>query len=349
MTMNDANDITITQTPWGTHQGQAVFLFRLANAHGAYVEVTNYGATWVSAVVPDRAGTQGHVVLGFPSLEGYLEDRCYMGSTVGRFANRIARARFTLGGNEYTLDAIDGVNTNHGGRAGFHARVFSYEQRHNGLLFSYTSPAGDGGYPGTLTLRVEYTWNDAQELAVSYTAVTDQKTVANFTNHAYFNLATDGTMLDHVLSVRASHILAATPDYIPTGEVIDAGNKQLKDSIVRHRVTRQGDRLEGLNDYYILDKRARDAEPAAVLYDRASGRQMEVFTSYPGLMVYTADYLTSEQPGHTGSLYKPFGGICIECQYYPDSPNHAHFPSTTLAVGEEYRQWIVFKFSTHER
>lgn len=346
--MNDVSDITITKIPWGTHQAEAVFLFRLTNTHGAYVEVTNYGATWVSAVVPDRAGKKGHVVLGFPSLEGYLADRCYMGSTVGRFANRIAQARFTLDGKEYRLDATDGINTNHGGRAGFHARVFSYEQRHNGVLFSYTSPAGDGGYPGTLTLRVEYSWNDAQEFTVRYAAVTDQMTVANFTNHAYFNLATEGTMLDHILSVRASKILAATPAYIPTGEVVAPGNKELTRSTLRHRVTSTGNRLEGLNDYYILDKPAREQEPAAVLYDPASGRQMEVFTSYPGVMVYTADYLASDQPGHTGSLYKPFEGICIECQYYPDSPNHAHFPSTTLAAGEEYREWIVFKFSIQE-
>lgn len=346
--MNDVNDITITKTPWGTHPGESVFLFRLTNAHGDYVELTNYGATWVSAVVPDRAGKKGHVVLGFPSLEGYQQDRCYMGSTVGRFANRIARARFTLDDKEYTLDATDGVNTNHGGRAGFHARVFSYEQRHNGILFSYTSPAGEGGYPGTLTLRVEYTWNADRALTVTYTAVTDQKTVANFTNHAYFNLATYGTMLDQTLSVRSSHILASTPAYIPTGEIIPVGNKQLRWSTLRHHVTPKGDRLEGLNDYYILDNPAKEQEPAAVLYDPNSGRQMEVFTSYPGLMVYTADYLASEQPGHTGSVYKPFGGVCIECQYYPDSPNHTHFPSTTLTAGAEYREWIVFKFSTQQ-
>jgi aldose 1-epimerase len=346
--MDEATDITITKTPWGTHQGETVFLFRLTNAHGAYVEVTSYGATLVSVVVPDRVGKKEHVVLGFPSLEGYLQDRCYMGSTVGRYANRIAQARFTLDGKEYTLDANDGVNTNHGGRAGFHARVFSYAQRNNGVLFSYTSPAGDGGYPGTLTLRVEYRWNEEHALTITYTAVTDQKTVANFTNHAYFNLTGEGTMLDHALSVWSSHILAATQAYIPTGEIIEAGNKQLQQSTVRHKVIPKGDRLEGLNEYYILDKATQKNEPAAVLYDPASGRQMEVFTSYPGLMVYTADYLASEVPGHTAALYKPFGGICLECQYFPDGPNHAHFPDTTLAAGEEYREWIVFKFSTQE-
>jgi aldose 1-epimerase len=346
--MNEATDITITKTPWGTHHGETVFLFRLTNAHGAYVEVTSYGATLVSVVVPDRVGKKEHAVLGFPSLDGYLHDRCYMGSTVGRYANRIAQARFTLDGKEYTLEANDGVNTNHGGRAGFHARVFSCEQRHNGVLFSYTSPAGDGGYPGTLTLRVEYSWNKEQALTITYTAVTDQKTVANFTNHAYFNLTGKGSMLDHTLSVRSSHILAATPAYIPTGEIIEAGNKQLQQSTVRRKVTPKGDRLVGLNEYYILDKATLKNEPAAVLYDQASGRQMEVFTSYPGLMVYTADYLASEVPGHTAALYKPFDGICLECQYFPDSPNHAHFPDTTLAAGGEYREWIVFKFSTQE-
>lgn len=347
--MNGVNDITITQTPWGVHQGEPVFLFRLTNTHGAYAEVTNYGATLVSVVVPDRAGAGRHVVLGFSSLEGYQKDRCYMGSTIGRYANRIARARFTLDGKAYTLEANDGVNTNHGGRAGFHARVFSCEQCHNGVSFACTSPAGEGGYPGTLTLRVGYTWDEAQALTITYTAVTDQKTVANFTNHAYFNLAAKGTMLDHTLRVRSSHILAATPDYIPTGKIIAAGNKELQQTTIRHKVASNGDRQEGLNDYYILDKATQDKEPAAVLYDPASGRQMEVFTSYPGLMIYTADYLESEQPGHTGALYKPFDGICLECQYYPDSPNHAHFPDTTLATGEEYREWIVFKFSTQAR
>ncbi|MBT1685431.1 aldose epimerase family protein [Dawidia soli] len=344
--MSEVNPITITQTPWGTHRGEPVFLFRLTNAHGSSVEVTNYGATLVSVVVPDRAGRQEPVVLGFPSLEGYLRDRCYLGSTVGRYANRIARARFALDGKVYPLEANDGVNTNHGGRAGFHARVFAWEQHSNGVSFTYTSPTGDGGYPGTLTLRVAYTWSDDQALTITYTAVTDQKTVANFTNHAYFNLAAQGTMLDHTLSVRSSHILAATPAYIPTGEIIAAGTRQLQQSTVRQKVAPMDGRQEGLNDYYILDKAIPENEPVAVLYDPASGRQMDVFTSYPGLMVYTADYLVSEQPGHIGALYKPFDGICLECQYYPDSPNHAHFPDTTLAAGEEYREWIVFKFST---
>lgn len=308
-------------TQWGRFKGNDVMLFRITNNNGSYVELTNYAATLVSVFVPDKFNKLDNVVLSYPDLEGYLNDKCYIGSTVGRFANRIDKAQFVLDGTTYQLDKNDGNNTNHGGLAGFHARVFDYTTFGSKLTFTLLSKDGDGGYPGDLILNVDYEWNDNNELSICYTASTNKKTVANFTNHAYFNLGARGKdIFDHQLSIDSNKVLETTSEHIPTGKIIPVDGTRLK---------------PGINTYYLFNKE----NALCRLSDINSGRVLEVATSYPGVQVYTGDFLIP---------HKPCEGVCLECQYFPDSPNHAHFPSTVLEPGKIYNEYIVYKFSVNE-
>ncbi len=334
----------ITGNVWGEHDGGDVMLFRLTNDSGAYVEVTNYGATLVSVVVPDKFGKQENVILGFPGLRGYISDRCYIGSTIGRFANRINQGRFEMDGIAHELERNDGSNTNHGGASGFHARVFDYNVNDEGVAFTLQSQDGDGGYPGNLELKVQYAWSSLNELSVTYSATSDKKTVANFTNHAYFNLSPGRDIFDHRLTIEADDILETNERYIPTGRVVPAGNKSFKGESIYERSTVVDGRIIGLNTFYIFRSEKDSVAPVCILSDEHSGRKLEVFTTYPGVQLYTGDFLTSSERNNLTSFHKPFDGLCLECQYYPDSPNHAHFPSTVLKPGELYNQSIVYKF-----
>ncbi len=336
----------ISQHEWGEYFGCKVYLFRLENASGAYVQLTNYGATLVSIVVPDKGGNFDNVVLSYPSLADYIADECYLGATVGRFANRIGGASFTLDGTIYHLDANDGDNSNHSGSAGFNSRVFDSQITEEGVSFNLQSKDGDGGFPGNLSLTVTYNWTDDNELKITYRATSDKKTVANFTNHVYFNLAAKGDgIFDHTLKVYAGEVLDVDAAYIPTGLIKPAGDKALNGEPLRSKMMVDDKVITGINNCYLLqDNGPRSLQPAAALADNASGRKLEVFTTYPSLMLYTGDYLHSEGNGSFNRPYKPFDGLCLECQHYPDSPNHAHFPSTVLKPGEEYHETIVYKF-----
>lgn len=336
----------ITYITWGNHAGKDVYLFRLTNARGTYIELTNYGATLVSAGVPDAKGVIENVVLGFPSLEGYLRDRCYIGRTVGRFANRIGNARFILNGKAYTLDQNDGQNTNHGGYHGIHAQVFDYAIHDRGITFTLFSADQEGGFPGNVQLKVTYTWNDDQQLQINYRATTDQTTVLNFTNHAYFNLsACKRTILDHRLQIDSSAVLETTSQYIPTGEILPAGKYSFeKETRLGDKISAEAGYLQGLNHYYIFRERYRKDTVVCTLSDPESGRWLEVYTSYPGVQVYSGDFLASVSQTNHAAAYKPLEGVCLECQYFPDSPNHAHFPSTILNPGEHYEESIIYRF-----
>lgn len=337
----------ITSIPWGRYNGEEIYLFRIENSQGSFVELTNYGATVVSIVVPDRQGKPGNVVLGFPTLEGYLNDSCYIGSTVGRIANRIGGAKFRLDGNTYHLEPNDGVNTNHGGINGFNSKVFQFSVSENVVSFSVSSNDGEGGYPGTLQFRVDYSWSDDHALSIHYFAITDKKTIANFTNHAYFNLsAGQQNIFDHELTLSARERLESGRDYIPTGRVIPVTDQSFDHHRIKDRITMRDGKMSGANFYYIRDNyRQKEDEPLCTLIDPRSGRVLEVFTTYPGVQLYTGDYLESSYPGHSSQPYKPFDGVCLECQYYPDSANHLHFPSTVLDVGQVYHEHIRFRFS----
>lgn len=337
----------ISQQFWGVHKDQEIYLFKIENAAGAYIELTNYGATIVSAYVPDRHQELGNVILGFPTLQAYLDDNCYLGATIGRFANRIAKASFVLDEKVYALGNNDNGNSNHGGYHGFNTEVFSFKTEEDVLSFELLSADGDGGFPGNLKLKVSYRWTDDFELLIDYTAVTDQKTVANFTNHAYFNLSgKEEKILDHQLTVYSELVVAAGTDHIPTGLIVPADDLSFKGNTIREKLIQTKQEEYGLNTCYFLDQKEPALIPAALLYEEGSGRTMEVLTSYPGLLLYTAGYLNSKHSGNYSRTYEPFDGLCLECQYLPDSPNHAHFPSSVLIPGEVFSQHITFRFGT---
>ncbi len=336
----------ITYKTWGNHAGKDVYLFRLTNAQGAYIELTNYGATLVSVVVPDAKGVHENVVLGFPSLEGYLHDLCYIGSTVGRFANRIGNAQFILKGKVYTLDPNDGHHANHGGYHGFHAQVFEYAIHDRGIIFTIFSADNEGGFPGNVQLKVTYSWNDDQQLQIDYEATTDQTTVLNFTNHAYFNLsACKRTILDHRLQIDSAAVLETTRQYIPTGKILPAGKYSFeKETGLSDKIIVKADDIQGLNHYYIFKDRNQRDTVVCSLTDPESGRSLKVYTSYPGVQIYSGDFLTSVSQTNHATSYQPLEGVCLECQYFPDSPNHPDFPSTILNPDERYEERIIYRF-----
>lgn len=324
----------ISKEDWGIHEDHAVFLYRMENSTGAYVELTNFGAAIVAVTVPDQHGHFDNVVLGFPQMQGYIDDDSYVGATIGRYANRIAFAGFNLDGHHYDLEPNDGPHTNHGGIAGFHKRVFDVTVHDDVLSFHLTSTDGEGGFPGNLRLTVLYQWSEANELHIHYEATSDKKTILNVTNHAYFNLSGGKTdVTDHRLQVNASHVLETTEDYIPTGVSVPCSGSSFS-------------RIKGLNHCYVLDETAQNKlKRAAKLCHEGSGRTLEVYTTYPGLVVYSGDFLSSDIPGHAGLPYRPFDGICLECQYFPDSPNHPDFPSTVLDIEAVYNEQILYKFT----
>jgi aldose 1-epimerase len=341
------DDIKVSSKLWGEYDGQPVYLFKLENANGACVGLTNYGATLVSAVVPDAHGVYGNAVLGFSSLQAYIDDECYVGSTIGRYANRISGAKFELDDTAYYLEANDGQNTNHGGNRGFNSMVFQYAIIPGGVSFTLFSPDGESGFPGNLDLKVTYRWTALNELITRYEATSDKKTVANFTNHAYFNLSANcDKIFDHQLTIFADEVLEKDSAYIPTGLTKPADDLYFKNSTIRNKMMVNKGELTGLNDCYLLNENdSRLLKPAAQLVETKSKRKLEVFTTYPSIIVYTGDFLQSTYLGHHLRPYGSFDGICLECQYYPDSPNHSNFPSTVLEAGELYDETIIYKFS----
>lgn len=338
------NNPKVSYQHWATYQGKEIFRFRIQNNNGSFVELINYGATLAAIVVPDRLGNPGNVILGFDSFEGYLQDGCYIGSTVGRFANRISNASFKLDNETFTLEKNDGDNTNHGGISGFNTKVFDFNILNDEIHFQLTSKDGEGGYPGNLNFTVSYSFSNDNELRIQYAAQTDRKTVVNFTNHAYFNLSGETAgIAAHQLQIESDYVLEADTAYLPTGKIIPAGKLTFNGQKIE-TCLKEAD-LKGLNTFYVFNS-PDPSEKAAVLSHAASGRNLTIRTSYPGLMLYTGDYLNSTLPGHHGIPYQPFDGLCLECQHYPDSPNHAHFPSTVLEPGRPYQQYIYFKFGT---
>lgn len=334
--------ITIQAKPWGRHGGKNVYLFRISNAAGYYVELTNYGATLVNVVVPDKLGNTGSVILGYDNLEGYVNDKFYIGSTIGRVANRIGNASFTLDGKGNQLDKNDGDNSNHGGFAGYHQRVFDFELRDDAVHMILVDEDGTGGYPGTLKLKVTFTWNDDNELYIGYEAETDKPTIANFTNHAYFNLSlTNEPITNHWLCLSAGSYLESDENYLPTGKIFIDTDDFINGRRLSELIDTNHPVETGLNRYFtLLDPDTTKAQ--AELYEPISGRQLEVFTSYPGIMVYTAQYLDTDKGRDT---YKPLSAICLECQHYPDGINHEYFPSAVLKPAEQYKEFIKFRFN----
>lgn len=334
--------MNITHTIAGhTATGEPVFYFKITNGSGASVGFTNWGARWIDASVPDINGQLTNVIAGHDTPEAYLHDTYYMGATIGRFANRIANASFIIDGKEYQLEANDNGNTNHGGVSGFHQKLWQWEKLTDGVRFTLTSPDGEGGFPGNLHVRVEYKWNESNELSVCHYGTSDKPTYLNMTNHAYFNLSgTKEKITSHVLSIPAERMLDTTPRFIPTGKMISV--KDTPFDFTRSKVigkelyaeNRQLHANRGYNHCYVLKENASaEMMQAACLIEPASGRRLTVATDLPGVLLYTAGYYEH-----------PDTAVCLETQFFPDTPSHAHFPSCLLKPGCQYYRQTVYKF-----
>lgn len=326
-----------------TQQQEPVYCFRITNTSGAYIELTNWGARWIAAAIPDANCQLTNVIQGYDTLDGYLTDSYYMGAIIGRFANRIRNASFSIDGNPYQLEANDGRNTNHGGTSGFHQQLWQWELLSDGVRFSILSPDGEGGYPGNLDIKVEYRWNEQNELSIRYHGLTDKPTYLNMTNHAYFNLSGKREKITrHRLTIPSRWMLDTTSEFIPTGSEVEVTGTPFdfttlaeigKGIYADHQQLRWN---KGYNHCYIL-KRTSSAEivRAAQLFDPETGRCLTVETDLPGVLIYTGGYLEH-----------PDTAICLEAQYFPDTPSHPHFPSCLLKPGEEYNQQTIYKFET---
>jgi aldose 1-epimerase len=341
-----------------TADGKPVDLYTLTNSGGMEVRAMTYGGIIVSLRVKDRDGKLGDVVLGYDGLEGYLKSSPYFGAIIGRYGNRIARGRFTLEGKTYSLATNNAPNALHGGVKGFDKVVWQAEPFRNdkgvGIVFSYTSPDGEEGYPGTLRATVTYTLSDANALAFEYHAVTDKPTPVNLTQHTYFNLAGDGAgdILGHEVMVNASHFTPVDSTLIPTGEIRKVDGTPFdfrKPTAIGARIGKDDEQIRfggGYDHNFVLDRKEGEGMVlAARVREPKSGRVMEVSTTEPGLQFYSGNFLDGTITGKGGHVYERRSGFCMETQHYPDSPNQPAFPGTILRPGEEYRSRTVYAFS----
>jgi aldose 1-epimerase len=354
----------VTRAPFGrTPAGEDADVFTLTNPHGLAVRAATYGGTIVSLVVPDRHGHMADVVLGHDSLEEYIGDSNYFGAIIGRFANRIANARFAVDGKTYRLAANNGPNHLHGGRTGFDRVVWRAApfctDHAAGVALSYTSPDGEEGYPGNLDVGVMYTLTDRSELVVDFLATTDQATPVNLTQHTCFNLtgAGAGDILGHLLRINADLMTPVDENLIPTGEMapVVGGPFDFRTlTAVGVRIAADDEQLRrgrGYDHSFVLD-RGEEAGlvHAAQVVEPGSGRTLDVYTTEPGLQFYSGNAIGSGDSangrvtGKAGRVYGPRAGFCLETQHYPDSPNQPGFPSTILRPGAQYRSRTVFAF-----
>ena len=331
--------------------GEEVRIFSIANDRAMKVRIINYGGIIASIEVPDRDGKFDDVVLGHDSLEGYLHRSRYFGALIGRFANRIARGRFTLDGVEYQLAINNGENHLHGGVRGFDKVVWAALEIDDGVQLTYLSKDGEEAYPGNVNATVTYRLNDANELRVDYYATTDRDTIINLTNHSYFNLAGGGAILDHELQIQADTFTPIDETRIPTGEIRNVKGTPMdftSPTAIGARISTDDEQLQiagGYDHNFVLRGDWGTLRTAARVYEPQTGRVMEVFTTQPGMQFYSGNYLDGTLVGRSGRAYLKNSGCCLEAQHFPDSPNKPHFPSTVLRPGEKYHHTTIYRFT----
>jgi aldose 1-epimerase len=338
-----------------TSDGQAVDLYTLTNRNGLVAKVTNFGATLTEMHVPDRAGRDADIVLGFDNVGQYEgKDNPYFGATTGRVANRIAKGKFTLSGKEYTLAVNNGPNHLHGGLKSFNKRVWKAAPKEGpggpAVTFTYVSPDGEEGYPGTLTTEVTYTLTNDNALRIDYKATTDKATVVNLTNHSYWNLHGAGSgrdVLDHVLMISADNYTPVDGTLIPTGEIASVKGTPYDFTspkpIGRDIGKTSGD-PNGYDNNYVLNGKAGELRPCARVADPDTGRTLEIWTTEPGVQLYTGNFLNGTVTGVGGKPYQKHDALCLETQHFPDSINHPKFPSTVLNPGQTFTSTTVHRF-----
>ncbi len=336
--------------------GREAHLFTLRNAAGMEVKISNYGGYIVSWTAPDRNGKQESITLGVPTFADYLKGTPAFGPIIGRYGNRIAQGKIILDGKEYTLTTNGSGNHMHGGKVGFDKKLWTataVNGNEPALKLQYTSPDGEEGYPGTLAVEVVYTLQKDNALRIDYKATTDKVTVVNLTNHAYFNLSgMKRDVLNQELMIKADKFLPTGRDQIPTGELRSVAGTPfdfIKPTVIGARINDTTDTQikygHGYDHCWVFSDQSKKLKLGATVYEPRSGRFMEMYTTEPGVQIYTANHLNGSLRGKEGVAFTRRFGLCLETQHFPDSPHHPNFPSTTLRPGETYRTTTVYKFS----
>ncbi|MFT5297345.1 MAG: aldose 1-epimerase [Colwellia sp.] len=355
--------LEITKVQWGNVEAEPVWLYTLENKNGMKVKVTNWGAYTVAIETEDKHGSFADVILGYDTFEQYFNDCCYNGAVVGRYANRIAKGRFSLNNEDYQLTTNNGgsgkINHSHGGKVGFNKRLWHSRVVNNTIEMTYNSPDGEQGYPGNLTAQLIYQLSENNELSLTFMAISDKATPINLISHAYYNLS--GTVNDiesHVLQINADKITEVGEYLIPTGRFIDVKDtpfnfnqaKEISKDIrkVHPQLKLAGGQdkdFGGFDHNWVLTQEADSDKPNAELYEPISGRLMQVYTTQPGLHVYTGNFMNGSVIGKAGKKMTFRSGVAIETQHFPDSPNNNNFPSTILQPDQTYIEQTVYKFS----
>ena len=339
--------------------GTKAKLYTLSNSNGIIMKVTNYGGIVVSLEVPDKNGKADDIVLGYDRVEDYVKASPYFGAIIGRYGNRIGKGKFSLDGKIYSLAVNNGENHLHGGLKGFDKVIWDTQKidslKGQALKMHYVSKDGEEGYPGRLDVTVTYTLTEDNELVIDYLATTDKATVCNLTQHSYFNLKGQGSgdILDHVLTLNADNFTPIDSGLIPTGEITTVKDTPMdftSPASIGERINQDTEQLKfgkGYDHNWVLNKASQDKlSLAAAVYEPKSGRQMEVWTTEPGIQFYAGNFLDGSNTGKGGKVYNYRNGFCLETQHYPDSPNEENFPSTVLRPGEIYKTQTIYKFKT---
>jgi aldose 1-epimerase len=338
----------------GVHNGKPTGLYTLKNKNGLIAQITNYGAIIVSIIVPDREGNLVDIVQGYGTIDEYIKGNSpYMGAVCGRCANRIAKGKFTLLGKQYTLAVNNGPNHLHGGITGFSKVVWNVTSvSDSSVKMEYFSANGEEGYPGNLMVSVIYTLTDKNELRLDYFATTNKTTVVNLASHSYFNLAGEGSgsIYDQELTINGAFFTPTDETSIPTGEILSVKGTPMdftKPKNIGSDIDKDDEQLKfgaGYDHNWVLNHRTRTLGLAAIAHDPVSGRLMEVYTTQPGVQLYTANWIDGEK-GKGGKKYGRRWAFCLETQHFADAINKPHFPSTILNPGKQYRHSCVYKFS----
>jgi len=350
--------VTITKEAFGTTKGgEAVDIYTLKNAKGSVAKIMTYGGTVVELMVPDKNGKMDDILLGFDNLKDYEEKSPYFACIIGRYGNRIGKAKFTLDGKEYTLAANNNGQHLHGGIKGFDKVVWQakpFESKEGpGLKLHYLSKDMEEGYPGNLDVTVTYTLTNDNELKIDYHATTDKPTICNLTNHCYFNLAGQGNgdILGHELMINADNFTPVDEYLITTGQIRPVKGTPFdftSPTAIGKRINADNQQIKygpGYDHNWVLNKDDFEMSLAAKVYEPTSGRVMEIFTNEPGIQFYSGNFLDGTLTGKDGKVYGHRSGFCLETQHYPDSPNKPNFPSVILLPGQIYQTTTIHKFS----
>jgi aldose 1-epimerase len=343
---------SIMKEKWGMYDDKEVYLFTLKNKNGLTVKISNYGGIITSIMTPDKKGELGDIVLGYDSLSQYVKNNPYFGAIVGRYANRIAKGKFTLDGKEYQLAVNNGNNSLHGGIKGFDKVVWDVEEIKDsnqvGISLNYVSKDGEEGYPGNLRFIVKYILNDNNQLTTSIEAQCDKPTPVNLCNHTYFNLTgCVRDILGHELVLIADSYTEVNEELIPTGNLLPVLSTPMDFLHGNHTIGERINQVKGGYDHnYVLNSPPGEFALAAILTEPLTGRQVKIMTTQPGIQFYSGNFLDGTITGKGNMIYQKHFGLCLETQHFPDSPNQPAFPSTILRPGEKYNELTVYEFES---